>query len=110
MPTLDEYPGEEDEGDADDLEVGGADDLLGMPPMPSAVTSVTTKRKRKEEMKQATIRQHYYPEGGWGFVVVIVAIIVQIITHGLQLSFGILILAIKRRWPDAGYVQISKYP
>ena len=22
-------------------------------------------------MKQATIRQHYYPEGGWGFVVVI---------------------------------------
>ena len=43
---LDEYPGEEDEGDADDLEVGGADDLLGMPPMPSAVTSVTTKRKR----------------------------------------------------------------
>jgi len=104
---LDEYPGEEDEGDADDLEVGGADDLLGMPPMPSAVTSVTTKRKRKEEMKQATIRQHYYPEGGWGFVVVIVAIIVQIITHGLQLSFGILILAIKRRWPDAGYVQIT---
>ena len=60
-------------------------------------------------MKQATIRQHYYPEGGWGFVVVIVAIIVQIITHGLQLSFGILILAIKRRWPDAGYIQISKY-
>ena len=59
-------------------------------------------------MKQATIRQHYYPEGGWGFVVVIVAVIVQIITHGLQLSFGILILAIKRRWPDAGSVQISE--
>ena len=60
-------------------------------------------------MKQATIRQHYYPEGGWGFVVVIVAVIVQIITHGLQLSFGVLILAIKRRWPNADYVQMSKY-
>ena len=35
---LDEYPGEEDE-----LELGGAADLLGMPPMPS-VTSVATKR------------------------------------------------------------------
>ena len=64
---------------------------------------------RKEELKQATIRQHYYPEGGWGFVVVIVAVIVQIITHGLQLSFGILILAIKRRWPDADFVQMSEY-
>lgn len=59
-------------------------------------------------MKQATIKQHYYPEGGWGFVVVIVAVIVQVITHGLQLSFGILSLAIKRRWPDADFVQIGK--
>ena len=104
---LDEYPGEE-EDELDEVEGGGAVDLLDMPPMPS-VTSVATKRKRKEEMKQATIRQHYYPEGGWGFVVVIVAVIVQIITHGLQLSFGILILAIKRRWPDAGSVQMSEY-
>ena len=104
---LDEYPGEE-EDELDDVDGGGAVDLLDMPPVPS-VTSVATKRKRKEEMKQATIRQHYYPEGGWGFVVVIVAVIVQIITHGLQLSFGILILAIKRRWPDAGSVQISEW-
>ena len=41
---LDEYPGEE-EDDLDELEVGGAGDLLGMPPVPS-VTSVATKRKR----------------------------------------------------------------
>ena len=60
-------------------------------------------------MNKATIRQHYYPEGGWGFVVVIVAVIVQVISHGLQLSFGILILAIKRRWQDADIVQISKF-
>ena len=52
---LDEYPDDPEE------EEGGLD-LLGMPPAPSA-TSINTKRKRKEEMKQATIRQHYYPEG-----------------------------------------------
>ena len=70
-----------------------------------AIMSARTVRKRRI----AGIFQHYYPEGGWGFVVVIVAVIVQIITHGLQLSFGILILAIKRRWPDAGSVQMSEY-
>ena len=53
---LDEYPDDPEE------EEGGGLDLLGMPPAPSA-TSINTKRKRKEEMKQATIRQHYYPEG-----------------------------------------------
>lgn len=102
---LDVYP---DEGaDEEEDMLGGAVDLLGMPPVPSA-TSTTVKRKRKEEMKQATIKQHYYPEGGWGFVVLIVAVIVQSITHGLQLSFGIIMLAIKRRWHEAEDVQISK--
>ena len=78
-----------------------------MPPAPS-VTSASVKRKRKEEMKQATIRQHYYPEGGWGFVVVLVALIVQVITHGIQLSFGILAIIIKRRWTQVDDLQISK--
>ena len=54
---LDEYPDDPEE----ELEGGGLD-LLGMPPAPS-VTSINTKRKRKEDLKQATIRQHYYPEG-----------------------------------------------
>jgi hypothetical protein len=99
---LDEYPDDPPDGEED-----GGLDLLGMPPMPS-VTSIGTKKKRKDEMKQATIRQHYYPEGGWGFVVLIVAILVQIMSHGLQMSFGILLLAIRRRWNDAGIVETSK--
>lgn len=101
---LDVYPDEGPDGEEEEM-LGG--DLLGMPPVPSA-TSTTVKRKRKEEMKQATIKQHYYPEGGWGFVVLIVAVIVQIITHGLELSFGIIMLAIKRRWQDTDNIQISK--
>lgn len=102
---LDVYPDEnEEEEEAGDEP---PDDLLGMPPAPSA-TSTTTKRRKKEEMKQATIRQHYYPEGGWGFIVLIVAILVQIISHGLQLSYGVLTLAIIKRWHESDFVEIGK--
>ena len=101
---LDVYPDENEEEEAGDEP---PDDLLGMPPAPSA-TSTTTKRRKKEEMKQATIRQHYYPEGGWGFIVLIVAILVQIISHGLQLSYGVLTLAIIKRWHESDYVEIGK--
>ena len=58
--------------------------------------------------------EHYFSflafSGGWGFVVVLVAILVQIITHGLQLSFGVLALAISRRWSteEADFIQISE--
>ncbi|CAB3360460.1 Hypothetical predicted protein [Cloeon dipterum] len=38
-----------------------------------------------------TLTQHYYPEGGWGWVVVVVAMLVQILTHGLHYSFGVLL-------------------
>uniref|UniRef100_A0A336KGJ2 CSON006626 protein n=1 Tax=Culicoides sonorensis TaxID=179676 RepID=A0A336KGJ2_CULSO len=33
--------------------------------------------------------RRYYPEGGWGWCIVIVATFVNIITHGLQLSYGV---------------------
>lgn len=33
--------------------------------------------------------RRYYPEGGWGWCIVIVGTAVNIITHGLQLSYGI---------------------
>lgn len=68
--------------------------------VPSGVISSNTRRKRKEELKQATIRQHYYPEGGWGFVIVLIGFIVQTITHGLQMSFGVILLALLRRFED----------
>ena len=44
--------------------------------------------------KSATFRQHYYPEGGWGWIITICAAIVQIFTTGIQLSFGILYIHI----------------
>ncbi|XP_023345981.1 monocarboxylate transporter 10 [Eurytemora carolleeae] len=44
--------------------------------------------------KVATFRQHYYPEGGWGWVITICGFLVQMYTTGLQFSFGVLYLRI----------------
>ena len=39
-----------------------------------------------------TLKQHYYPEGGWGWCVVLASILVNILAHGLQLSLAIIFL------------------
>ena len=46
--------------------------------------------------KSATFRQHYYPEGAWGWVITICCFIVNIFTTGLQLSFAILQMELVR--------------
>lgn len=46
-----------------------------------------------------TIRQHYYPEGGWGWVIVVVALLEQILTHGLHMAVGIIMGETLRRFP-----------
>lgn len=43
----------------------------------------------------STIRQHYYPEAGWGFVILIIGVIVQVLTHGIQMCSGIFLLKTK---------------
>lgn len=43
----------------------------------------------------STIRQHYYPEAGWGFVILFIGFVVQVLTHGLQMCAGILLLETK---------------
>jgi hypothetical protein len=105
---LDVYPDEGDEEERKPLEsvskqFGG----MGNAPLAS-VTSVNTKKKRKEELKQATIRQHYYPEGGWGYIVVTVAFLVQVIAHGFQMAVGILILWLMKRWGSDRFIDSGK--
>lgn len=59
-----------------------------------------TKRKRSTEHYAAfgdektlrTLKVHYYPEGNWGWVVVVVGVLVQTFNHGLHLSHGMLTL------------------
>jgi len=39
-----------------------------------------------------TLKQHYYPEGGWGWVVITVAVLVNIITYGMQMGLAVLFI------------------
>lgn len=38
------------------------------------------------------ILQHFYPDGGWGWIVCGVAFLAHVLTTGFQLSYGILLL------------------
>ena len=38
----------------------------------------------------ATMAQHYYPEGGWGWVVVLCHSLLNLLLHGLQCGYGML--------------------
>lgn len=44
---------------------------------------------RLDNLKISTIRQHYYPEGGWGWVICACAFAINLLTYGLLLSYGI---------------------
>ena len=39
-----------------------------------------------------TLKQHYYPEGGWGWLVAVASLLVSIIAHGVQVSLAVLLL------------------
>lgn len=47
---------------------------------------------RRRDVDTTAIRQHYYPEGGWGWIICGTGFIVHLFTTGLQLSFGLLYL------------------
>ena len=68
-----------------------------------AIMSARTVRKRRI----AGIFQHYYPEGGWGYVILLCGFFVQILAVGLQHSVAILIFPLSnRRYQivDNGYI------
>lgn len=45
-----------------------------------------------------TLKQHYYPEGGWGWVILIVGVLVHILSHGLLVSYGLFYLETVRKF------------
>uniref|UniRef100_T1JMV0 Monocarboxylate transporter n=1 Tax=Strigamia maritima TaxID=126957 RepID=T1JMV0_STRMM len=51
-----------------------------------------------EARASATIRQHYYPEGGWGWLITACVFMVHVLTTGMQLSYGILLVEIVRHF------------
>lgn len=47
---------------------------------------------RRRDLDTAAIRSHYYPEGGWGWIVCGAGFLAHLLTSGLQLAFGLLYL------------------
>lgn len=45
-----------------------------------------------------TLKQHYYPEGGWGWVVLVACMLVHVLSHGLLVGFGMFYLEITRKF------------
>lgn len=45
-----------------------------------------------------TLRQHYYPEGGWGWVVLLVGLLVQILSHGTHGAVGVFLQQVEVRF------------
>lgn len=51
-----------------------------------------------------TLRQHYYPEGGWGWLLTVIGFTIHCICHGLHLSAGVFMMemaSIFRQRPTA---------
>lgn len=45
-----------------------------------------------DEKTLRTLKVHYYPEGHWGYAVIVVAVLVQCFNHGLHLAYGMLLV------------------
>ncbi|XP_071629567.1 uncharacterized protein [Temnothorax longispinosus] len=52
-----------------------------------------------------TLRQHYYPEGGWGWVVLLVGLLVQILSHGAHGAAGIFLQQVEVRFGHHVHLQ-----
>ncbi|KAL6264407.1 hypothetical protein P5V15_004516, partial [Pogonomyrmex californicus] len=52
-----------------------------------------------------TLKQHYYPEGGWGWVVLLVGLLVQILSHGTHGAIGVFFQQVEIRFGSHVHLQ-----
>jgi hypothetical protein len=45
-----------------------------------------------DEKTLRTLKVHYYPEGHFGYAIIVIVILVQTFTHGLHLSYGMFLV------------------
>lgn len=56
------------------------------------------------DLKQLhTLKQHYYPEGGWGWVVMFVGMLVQMLSYGVHGASGIFLQQVADKFAHAVY-------
>lgn len=89
---------------------------VGQPQTPDNVPGGTVLRQQQQQHVMAPsanlgrlLRRHYYPEAGWGWVVVTCACMVHVLNHGLQLSFGALEKDVLQRFRDVTYHGTGRY-
>lgn len=56
-----------------------------------------------------TLKQHYYPEGGWGWVVLVAAVLVHILSHGMITSAGLFYVEIVKKFGPAETTGRDRY-
>ncbi|XP_063846304.1 monocarboxylate transporter 10-like isoform X2 [Scylla paramamosain] len=81
--------------------------LLGE--LPSELPSECGDKQANQDdtSKKETIGRHYYPEGGWGWVVLVMALLVHVMTHGLHQAAGVLLLHTLRAFPESSLIAAS---
>lgn len=52
-----------------------------------------------------TLRQHYYPEGGWGWMILLVGLLVQILSHGTHGAVGVFLQQVEVRFGPRVHLQ-----
>lgn len=52
-----------------------------------------------------TLRQHYYPEGGWGWVILLVGLLVQILSHGAHGAVGVFLQQVEVKFGPYVHLQ-----
>nr|XP_034172966.1 uncharacterized protein LOC117600955 isoform X3 [Osmia lignaria] len=58
------------------------------------------------DLKQLhTLKQHYYPEGGWGWIVVFAGVLVQVLSHGIHGSNGVFLQQVANKFGPHAYLE-----
>ncbi|KYN07458.1 hypothetical protein ALC62_01660 [Cyphomyrmex costatus] len=52
-----------------------------------------------------TLKQHYYPEGGWGWVILLVGLLVQILSHGAHGAVGVFLQQVEVKFGPHVHLQ-----
>uniref|UniRef100_A0A182N0Z8 Uncharacterized protein n=1 Tax=Anopheles dirus TaxID=7168 RepID=A0A182N0Z8_9DIPT len=76
---------------------------ITVPPTTNAASNVTCNEhggclSGQAAAKASTLRRHYYPEGSWGWVVLLVGTLQAILNHGVQLSGPLYLLPAGERF------------
>lgn len=77
---------------------------------PAAGHPHNSKQQLAADLRQLhTLKQHYYPEGGWGWVVLLVGMLVQMLSHGVHGSSGILLRHVADKFGQRVYLETGKF-